>query len=162
MNRTCPDCNVSLASRDFYGINVDTCPKCAGIFFDDGEVAEVKALGLSAMDELEAAVLPTVTIDATEDRLRRCSACGTLMDKFRYMYNSNVVLDECGQCGGIWVQDGELSRMREVLADSGVLDKPRSVTVVWATQEEKKEPPRESKLLDFIRSVGRKFQGQSA
>lgn len=165
MPRTCPDCNIALDARDFQGITIDACPKCAGIFFDDGEVAAIKAKGLDAMDELEKAVVPQVTTEAAQGKFRRCSNCGSAMDKFRYMYHSDVVLDQCERCGGIWVQDGELGRMREVLAASGVSKEPRSVTVVWADSGHTEESPAEGrmqKVQGFLRTIGRRLQGQSA
>jgi len=161
MNRTCPDCNLALTARDFQGITIDTCPKCAGIFFDEGEVNQLKGKGLQAMEELEDAIVPEEQHEATADKFRLCPNCKDSMDKFRYMYHSDVVLDECGQCGGIWVQDGELGRMREVLVASGVSAEPKSVKVVWAT------PPAEpgkrlEKVQGFLKSIGRRFQSQSA
>jgi Zn-finger nucleic acid-binding protein len=79
-------------------------------------VARIKALGLAALTELEDAVTPTVDPDPElHNRHRLCPACHVSMDKFRYMYSSNIILDECPNCGGVWVQDGELRRMREVL-----------------------------------------------
>lgn len=160
MNRTCPDCSVALVTRAFQGIVIDACPRCAGIFFDEGEVNDLKAKGLQAMEDLEAAIVPQVTIEATADKFRLCPNCQNSMDKFRYMYHSDVVLDECGKCGGIWVQDGELGRMREVLQASGVVIEPKNVNVVWASTPADSEG-RMEKVQGFLRSVGRKFQRQS-
>jgi Zn-finger nucleic acid-binding protein len=161
MSRTCPDCNIALEAREFQGITVDACSKCAGIFFDEGEVAALKARGLAAMDELEAAIVPQIAVEATQGKFRRCSNCGSAMDKFRYMYNSDIVLDECERCGGIWVQDGELGRMREVLAASGI--QPKGVTVVWAAEGHAAPMPgRLEKVQGFLKGIGRRFQNQSA
>jgi len=161
MNRSCPDCSVALVPREFQGITIDACPRCAGIFFDEGEVNALKARGLQAMEELENQIVPEVIQEAIADKFRLCPHCKSSMDKFRYMYHSDVVLDECGVCGGIWVQDGELGRMREVLVASGVSAEPKAVKVVWAT------PPADSvgrldKVQGFLRSIGRRMQRQSA
>jgi len=161
MNRTCPDCSIALVAQEFQGITIDACPKCAGIFFDEGEVNALKAKGLDAMEQLEDAIVPEVTVEPTSDRFRLCPNCKEAMDKFRYMYHSDVVLDECGKCGGIWVQDGELGRMREVLQASGVVIEPKAVKVVWASTPTD-SVGRLDKVQDFLRSVGRRFQRQEA
>lgn len=37
----CPKCGMEMIEIDFEGIKVDKCSSCLGIFFDDGEVAEL-------------------------------------------------------------------------------------------------------------------------
>lgn len=116
MSRTCPDCLTPLETRHFQGVMIDSCPKCAGIFFDSGEVLELKRKGVEAMRELEDEIVPTVTVEPSAEKLRQCPSCAVSMEKFRYLYHSNIVLDECDKCGGIWVQDGELGNMSDFLA----------------------------------------------
>ncbi|AIE87161.1 hypothetical protein OP10G_3793 [Fimbriimonas ginsengisoli Gsoil 348] len=146
---------MPLEAREFQGVTIDACSKCAGIFFDEGEVGRIKAQGLAAFDALEDAVVPTIDVEAIADRPRACPSCGTTMDKFRYMYSSKLMLDECERCGGIWVQDGELRHMRQVLQEQG-LQRP----AVSIAQGKKADRPasgyadRMRKVHQFILSVG--------
>ncbi|ACB39465.1 zf-TFIIB domain-containing protein [Pyrobaculum neutrophilum] len=45
----CPVCGVELKPRVVYGIEIDQCPKCGGVWLDGGElnklIAAVKELG---------------------------------------------------------------------------------------------------------------------
>lgn len=34
----CPKCGADLKTETFHGIQVDRCPECHGIWFDDGEI----------------------------------------------------------------------------------------------------------------------------
>lgn len=147
MTRNCPDCNVPLELRDFEGVQIDACAKCAGIFFDEGEVNRIKARGLAALDALEDAVVPSETVEIDPDNCRKCPSCGTGMDKFRYMYNSDLFLDECEKCGGVWVQDGELHRMRQVLEKNSL---PRAVSVARTNSRTPVARERTDRLRRFL------------
>lgn len=37
----CPRCGVALAARDYHGVTIDECPRCAGIWLDKGELKAV-------------------------------------------------------------------------------------------------------------------------
>lgn len=168
MSRICPDCQSPLQAKGYEGVTIDVCAACAGIFFDEGEVAQVMAKGLSAMEELDAEIAPagsielSTSIEPTKGVARKCPNCSTGMDKFRYMYSSDVVLDECKKCGGIWVEDGELRRMREVVAahrKPPSRPEARRVAVMSAAgaaaPEERGFSLRIRRVQDFLRGVGR-------
>ena len=116
MPRTCPDCKTPLERKDFSGLVLDACPKCAGVFFDDGELADLRRRGDAAFTEVDDKIQPAETLDAHfTPKLRMCPGCGAAMNAFRYLYSSPVILDSCGACGGIWVDNGELKQMQEYL-----------------------------------------------
>jgi Zn-finger nucleic acid-binding protein len=83
------------------------------------------------------------------------------MDKFRYMYSSNLMLDECERCGGIWVQDGELRRMREILEAEGVSKAGSPVSASVSSAKAAEARPSEGyvsrirRVHQFIMGVGR-------
>ena len=117
MARLCPDCDVNMMPRSFFGVLVDTCGTCGGIFFDEGEVSQIRARGGDrAFEELDNLIQPEPGYVHTEENMyRRCPKCTITMHRFRYMYNSPVFLDSCENCGGIWIENGELKRMKEYL-----------------------------------------------
>ena len=106
-----------MIPRDFIGVTVDTCLQCAGIFFDEGEVNEIRARGGNvAFQELDELIQPTPEYFALEEnKYRKCPSCVATMRRYRYMYSSPVFLDSCESCGGIWVENGELTKMKEYL-----------------------------------------------
>lgn len=152
MSRICPDCHIALTPKSFHGITIDACSRCAGIFFDDGEMSQLKKMGLRAMEELEDMVTPTVTVEATTDKLRCCPSCGVGMDEFRYMYDARLLLDQCDHCGGIWVQDGELDRISHILREGGASEGP----VLTVTGKGPLKEGRVGKVTEFLRIFGRK------
>jgi len=112
--------------RSFFGVLVDTCGTCGGIYFDEGEVSQIRARGGDrAFEELDAIVQPAPEYFNLEENLhRRCPNCLAGMHRFRYMYTSPVFLDSCESCGGIWIENGELTKMKNYLAAAKTAPKP--------------------------------------
>lgn len=122
MPRTCPDCQIALETKDFHNVKLDACPRCAGIFFDEGELNALRLDGNSVLTEVEDAIAPSVDVVEFTEPTRHCPTCHTGMDKYRYLYNSPVMLDSCSKCGGVWVQNGELEQMRQILDQNAMRD----------------------------------------
>lgn len=40
-SRQCPRCRVPMGNREYASVTVDCCPRCEGLWFDDGEVRMV-------------------------------------------------------------------------------------------------------------------------
>ena len=117
MARHCPDCDVIMTQLSFLDVLVDTCPQCAGIFFDEGEVSQIRARGgEKAFDDLDSIVQPAPDYVPHEgSKFRRCPNCQSSMHRYRYMYASPIFLDSCESCGGVFIEDGELKQMRDYL-----------------------------------------------
>jgi Zn-finger nucleic acid-binding protein len=116
MARICPDCKIELTRRDFDGLVLDTCSKCAGVYFDEGELTELRRRGEQALTALDEQVQPSeLQHERHEECLRVCPGCGNGMHQFRYLYSSPVLLDSCEDCGGVWIDNGELKAMQEYL-----------------------------------------------
>ena len=109
----CPACGRTLSPLIVRGLTAHVCDGgCAGIWFPHG--------GLDRFDDPEAPVehalvsierSPDVRVDLT--RRRRCPSCAdsVLMRHFSSPKRS-VTIDECPTCAGVWLDDGELERMR--------------------------------------------------
>lgn len=92
------------------GLEIDTCPDCEGMWFDGDELARFLqggSLKKQFMRVAEAEPLQSVgfTIDT---RARRCPRCRTGMDERLF---SDVTLDVCATCRGIFLDEGELRRI---------------------------------------------------
>ncbi len=85
-------------------IAVDLCGACGGVWLD---ADELRKLGKD-----EAALLSgTPSQRVPEPGFRACPRCPGLTP-LRPREEKGVLLDECGSCGGIWLDAGELEPMR--------------------------------------------------
>jgi Zn-finger nucleic acid-binding protein len=94
-------------------ITVHKCPCCGGMWLDKGELEEIEEIvGNDYTRELSR--IPDFIGNAFEmakqlnSRDISCPACGSLTESTEYAYCSQVVIDRCPGCGGIWLDKGEL------------------------------------------------------
>jgi len=116
----CPACGHDLSPKAVDDLTVDACDGgCGGIWFDNGEIAEVDDRDETAGEALaEIKERWASAVDRT--RKRACPRCsGILMLKRQFGPRQPVEIDECPGCGGIWLDAGELSQIREAFEGSG-------------------------------------------
>lgn len=107
----CPVCNKEMVQENF-GVNVDICENgCKGIWFDQGELwmLDEKDEGLGAA--LEAA-LRFPRDNAGKRGQIKCPKCSSSMQTHRYKNAQEVNVDECYNCGGFFLDSGELTELR--------------------------------------------------
>jgi Zn-finger nucleic acid-binding protein len=68
-----------------------------------------------ALITLEEEHLPQVLRQPDANTDRRCPECQGLLDRYKYAYDSPITLDACGSCEGVWVEDGELAKIDQLL-----------------------------------------------
>jgi len=106
--RACPKDWTALRQEErktlFRKVQVDVCPKCHGLFLDS---REVKAL--TGSSDLHRFLTKYLGLDADSQLL--CPHCGGLMDGENA---GDVRVDVCLTCNGVWLDAGELERLREV------------------------------------------------
>jgi Zn-finger nucleic acid-binding protein len=111
---TCPACGNPLTSETLGGLQVDVCDGgCGGIWFDHYELQKVDEPSESAGEALlhvarNAAARPNVGARYA------CPHCndGTVMMRHFESVKRQVTMDECPQCGGVWLDAGELATIR--------------------------------------------------
>ena len=111
--RTCLRCGrgaLKPLALQYWGIVVDRCDVCGGIWFDGGELEQVLDL---CPKKLKVPWL------AKKSELR-CLHCDRRLHEFRYL-TSMTVIDMCKKCRSIWLDHGEFAAIRELL---GVLEGP--------------------------------------
>jgi Zn-finger nucleic acid-binding protein len=104
----CPKCKTtSLVLTTAKTIEVDQCPSCKGIWFDERE--------LSDLLELSAADLRRLKSGKEDELLNRmkgqCPRDNHDLVRVCSSGNASVVIDLCTQCRGIWLDGGELSKL---------------------------------------------------
>ncbi|MHC4572909.1 MAG: rhomboid family intramembrane serine protease [Planctomycetota bacterium] len=118
----CPFCSNSLRQVESKSAVLDICPNCRGIWFDSGEFVDfVRALAQSQEISPEQTKLFTPrdvnALHTVEEKERFCPRCSKKLHKFNYAYDSNVFLDKCPACGGIWADGGEVEEVARYLKE---------------------------------------------
>jgi Zn-finger nucleic acid-binding protein len=99
----CPKCkNSGLVAKKVKGRNVrvDRCSVCKGIWFDGQELGMVLNL---------PKLLINIPAEAKKQHFL-CPRCDRPLYSFCYP-QSLVIIDMCGKCGGIWLDDKEFNEI---------------------------------------------------
>jgi len=122
----CPACGQQLIKHNYCDIQLDYCPGCGGLWFDDGEMESTVASLIrndqveDADIELHKAITKSRQID---EPLRNCPKCRVELTKFNYAYDSNVILDRCPSCKGVWADGNEINLVASCVKGNPKLDK---------------------------------------
>ncbi|NOZ87713.1 MAG: rhomboid family intramembrane serine protease [Deltaproteobacteria bacterium] len=116
----CPVDHTLLKSLVFNGVTLDQCPNCGGIWFDRNELDETVRRLIRFPQEASAIDVPlgeTQDINDLEQyRSLSCPRCrDTKLSAGRFGRISNVVLDTCPRCRGVWADHGELTALVEFM-----------------------------------------------
>ena len=103
--RHCPKCRDHLQEVTYFGLELDKCKKCQGLWFDVNELDQMKA----QLDETTR----WIDIDLWKFANRAnfnaseydCPKCETVMSELAFD-NSHVTLEFCINCGGVWLDRG--------------------------------------------------------
>jgi len=113
----CPRTGTPLKRLKVGGVETDVCEDCGGLWLDRLELGRFEApdsvLGAALAAHLEQFAL--VIIDAAV-RLRCPRHPDVVMRKRRYGREVPVAIDECPECGGIWLDADELVQIRTLRA----------------------------------------------
>jgi len=110
----CPACaNEMVKIYDSnLGMNVDVCVNgCGGIYFDDKEFEVFKNNPENIEDTLEFLMTDNPQ-HVDEGKYRVCPVCKNEMIKTYLDGFSRVQVDKCINCGGVFLDYGELSVLR--------------------------------------------------
>ncbi len=121
----CPACGTQMRHEMVVGVELDQCAACKGFWFDDGEVGRLVPLLAEAgnVPELDARIIHTKPVPGRINPQRRCPHCSTVMANFNYCYDSNVLLDRCPGCRGVWMDGGELAAVAQYVKGNPRLDR---------------------------------------
>ena len=109
----CPACYNELTEIQFGNLAVDVCQGgCGGIWFDAFELEQVD-------EERESVGEPLVHIRRDErlvvdaSRKRACPRCPDIkLHRHFFSARRRVEVDQCPNCGGYWLDAGELALIR--------------------------------------------------
>jgi Zn-finger nucleic acid-binding protein len=106
----CPNDNEKLEKALFHNVEVDYCPKCLGIWFDNDELRMAK-------DDKDKD-LNWMDFDLWRDKLsfnvsrsiKHCPICRVGLQEVKYD-SSKVKVDFCKMCQGVWLDRGEFKQI---------------------------------------------------
>ena len=113
----CPKDKSVLKSRIYEGeVEVDACPSCHGMWLDNKELEQIQEIHehdyseeLKRMSDLIGPAYEMARQQALP--MLYCPKCNAEMSKHEYAYCSQVMIDVCPKCQGIWLDNGEIKRL---------------------------------------------------
>ena len=109
----CPACDYQLTELTFGGVTVDACHGgCGGIWFDAFELQRVdEHREVPGEHLLRVQHDPNRKVDPA--RKRDCPRCdGVKLKRHFFSARKQVEVDHCPNCGGYWLDAGELEKIR--------------------------------------------------
>jgi len=111
----CPACGTALKQVRYHEILLEVCPECRGVWFDPGEMQGYINWLLADRDDIPDAKSNLfghpVAVENVREDTRQCPKCREDMLKFNYSYDSNVILDRCPSCSGVWADGKEILQL---------------------------------------------------
>lgn len=115
------------------GIEVDICPLTKGIWLDLGELRVLTGL------EADLPYFKDAVASSVETLWPSPNAPCKLRE-IRFHPEHQVVIDYCPQSGGIWLDKGELDKLKEIAASIGD-PKSKVLSVVKTLTDSMRRPP---------------------
>lgn len=111
----CPSCQAAATSKILHSVTIDECSSCEGIWFDSDEMRIAKDSIDADLNWLD----PHFAINTDEIRAKNsqlgCPKCKNQKLVTLYYDNTNIEIDLCCGCHGMWLQKGELEKIIEQL-----------------------------------------------
>ena len=106
----CPKCDpaAELESVVVHEVEVDRCSSCGGIWFDRSELGR-----LIELEEQElSSLLEGKPDEGANLRHGKCPREGRDLIRVAAARSRDVIVDFCWKCQGVWLDAGELERLR--------------------------------------------------
>ena len=109
----CPACFNELTQTQVGSLVVDVCEGgCGGVWFDAFELQRVDEETEAAGDHL-LNIRRDERVQVDVSRKRECPRCaGVKLKRHFFSARRKVEVDECPNCGGYWLDAGELAQIR--------------------------------------------------
>jgi Zn-finger nucleic acid-binding protein len=112
----CPECGDYLVHKKVQYVEFDICASCRGIWVagDRFRALVVKYASdnqVSPDEQLLFKPRQVTCPDSSGHKVRHCPDCHKPLREFNYAYDSNVFLDRCDACQGIWMDTNEIMQI---------------------------------------------------
>lgn len=109
----CPACGKNMREILVRGLDtkIDICVDgCGGIYFDNREYKKFSDLKKDVGEAVR--LVEGKTFEPAPDGQRNCPVCGFKMTKHFASPKHKITIDDCYNCGGIFLDHGELTQIR--------------------------------------------------
>ena len=126
----CPKCKKKTLSyfNTSEGVVLDFCDECSGIWFDKNELASYIELSMDIPEitEMKKAARKTDLI---------CPKCEGALEELPFSTKTNILVDRCEKCGGIFFDSGELMHAERASAEIEKLEDRLKTVITRFTDE---------------------------
>lgn len=126
----CPKCKKKTLSyfNTSEGVVLDFCEECSGIWFDKNELANYIELStdIPEITEMKKAARKTGLI---------CPKCEGTLEELPFSTTTDILVDRCEKCGGIFFDAGELMHAERASAEIEKLEDRLKTLVKRFTDE---------------------------
>ena len=109
----CPACHKKMAKIEVDGINIDICINGCGSFWFDNRETEKFAESDNSI-KIEKALKKHSFEKIYDNHERFCPVCNVKMVQHKASEKCDVIIDDCYNCGGKFLDYGELEKIRNI------------------------------------------------
>ncbi len=114
----CPRDGSELTKRPYEAdVEVDECADCKGMWLEKGELERIQEV-VENDYSAELSQIPDRVLQAYRGAREKrpgmtlkCPSCECELDSHEYGYCSQIFVDGCSCCGGVWLDKGELAAL---------------------------------------------------
>ena len=159
----CPNCSKNLSILNAGDIQVEACSSsCGGVWFDAAEIDKFDEPHEFASHEILTIAKRCESVKVDGERLKTCPKCPneTLVRQF-IDHRNEVEMDQCWSCGGIWLDVGEVNRIRDQYATIEERSAAANSYISQAVDTARKELELNTKIqmARYNESTRNRFQG---
>lgn len=113
----CPACQADMKEYDLDGVMIDECTRCKGVWLDAGEADDLVKADPSPRESIKKKkyeLLRQWKVAALDPRKtdRTCPRCEGGLLRVNYKDIPGLQVDKCGSDCGIYLDRGELEKVR--------------------------------------------------
>ncbi len=151
-NMICPNCKLKLKKIIFRNTEIDYCPKCLGIWFEEDELRRAKDDKDQELNWLDIDLWQDQAQLAVAITEKQCPFCSQPLYAVDYG-QSGVRVEVCNNCKGVWLERGEFKKIIDYLQEKKekeVLDNYTANLLAEAKEVFTGPEPFRSELRDFL------------
>ena len=114
----CPICNKKLEKAILSNVEIDYCPNCLGLWFDEDELRWAKDYKDRDMRWVDVDLWKDESKFKITKNKKLCPSCRLPLYEVEYG-DSKIKVDVCNVCHGIWLDRGEFKKIVAYIKDKG-------------------------------------------
>lgn len=105
----CPACSQSMKHKQIGHTTIDECPQCGGIWFDPGELDEIKDRVDPDLRWIDFRLWREQADFTVQPDPLFCPRCPEVAMTAVNQKNADLIIRFCTRCGGTWLNAGDLA-----------------------------------------------------